>query len=156
MTKFSLSLAIMGGVILAALPYPWGWWQPNWLLWIVLYCGLYRQSQLGLWGAWSVGLLADMLGDGLLGTQAGLFVCYMWLLQANQARIGLYRQWQHALMAVLMMCLTRVAIVLGHNALHSMNGWPDFWLPVLINALLWGIVMALAHRAERPRFLPFR
>lgn len=148
-TRVLLTSAVALILTIVPLPQLLNFARPDWLLLLVIYWSLNAPMLAGLTYAWICGLILDALIGTLIGQHALAFVIVAAVAQHFQLRIRvfplLYQAW-----AVLLM------VSLYHFLLFWIDGivgtavasWIR-WLPALIGALLWPVIVAVLDTSNR-------
>lgn len=146
-------LTLLLGLLLGVAPMPQFMevGRPLWLALIVSYWVLALPHRLGMFGAWSLGLVEDVLFGTLLGQNALILTLIIFLVLSLQRRLRMFPMWQQCLVLLVVFGIAQL-IELWLNALTG-NRPPTlaFVLPALISALLWPWVFAIL-KALQQRF----
>lgn len=127
------------GLLLTVMPLP-DWLvaaRPEWLAMFVIYWTLALPTLVGITTAWCLGLLLDVLRDGLLGQHALTFVMISFLCIRFHQRIRLYPLQQQAFIVLILILLEQLVLLW----INGFSGQPPttwvYWLPAFTSALLW-------------------
>ena len=152
-----VGVTILVGMFLSIVPLPTvipaelGYLRPEWVAMILVYWVIALTQSIGVFTAWVVGLLMDILLGSLLGQHALSFVIVAYIAANLYQRLRMFSVWQQAII---------VFAILGLN--QMMNFWIEsfagltewqmwYLLPALSGALLWPWVF-LTLRNLRRRF----
>lgn len=96
----TILVSLLLALVLASLPAPiWAnWFRPYWVLLILIFWFMSCPAKVSVGCAWVVGLLADLLNNLSLGTNALIFVFIAYLMVRYHKRIRLFSYWQKNLL----------------------------------------------------------
>jgi len=135
------------GFILAILSLPiWAnLLRPQWIVLLLLYWMLEVPSQMGLFGAWLIGLFMDSLLDIPLGTFAISLVLIAYLLMCLRTRFDIFSSSQKLAIIFGFMILYQIPyFVFEYANGNSFSMWL-FLLPPLISTLIWSYFAFFMH-----------
>lgn len=123
--------------------------RPLWLALFLSYWVLAVPHRIGMVGAWSLGLVLDVLNGTLLGQNALILTLITFLVMSLQRRLQMFPMWQQSLVLLVVFGLAQL-VQLWLNALTG-NRPPTltFVLPALISALLWPWVFAILRGLQQ-------
>ena len=144
-----MRLSIIGSLILAFVlsVFPidpeWRWLRPEFVVLIVIYWLVHEPQYFGLYAAWWVGLLQDIIQLDILGPNALLLSIVAYICQLFYRRIQNYGIWQQSGL---------IFVLIGVHSFfnHWINGLTDsdvstpaILVNALITAFLWPLVVYL-------------
>ena len=144
-----MHLSIIGSLILAFVlsVFPidpeWRWLRPEFVVLIVIYWLVHEPQYFGLYAAWWVGLLQDIIQLDILGPNALLLSIVAYICQLFYRRIQNYGIWQQSGL---------IFVLIGVHSFfnHWINGLTDsdvstpaILVNALITAFLWPLVVYL-------------
>ena len=144
-----MHLSIIGSLILAFVlsVFPidpeWRWLRPEFVVLIVIYWLVHEPQYFGLYVAWWVGLLQDIIQLDILGPNALLLSTVAYICQLFYRRIQNYGIWQQSGL---------IFVLIGVHSFfnHWINGLTDsdvstpaILVNALITAFLWPLVVYL-------------
>ena len=146
----SVSLA----AVLSLLPMPeiLATGRPAWVPLVVIFWILALPQHYGLFFAWAVGLVMDVLYGTVFG-QGAMAMLFM-ALAVNQLhrRLKMYPWWQQCFMVLVIVGLYQLTTLWIGNATGRLNPSLLYLLPSVTSALLWPWLAALLHSLRR-RFI---
>ena len=85
---------------LSILPLPWAvqWWQPGWVLLVLVYWLFSQPERMGFFLVFSLGLFLDLLLGSVLGLHALLFVCMAYFILRYHRQLSGLPPWQKSLL----------------------------------------------------------
>ncbi len=112
--------------------------RPVWILLMVIYWVRVLPSYLGLWFAFLVGFACDVLLNKTLGSHGLALVLVVYLQLLLQRQIQMFSTLQQ----VILVLVFSFIYLLTLRVVEMFFGYPVeinivYWLPALINALLW-------------------
>ncbi len=114
--------------------------NPDWVLLILIYWALAVPERMGVFNAWVVGIMVDVLTGRLLGQQALVYalVCYTSL--KFHKRLRQYPLPQQSLFVFFSLLFAQMLIFWIEN-INSMTKFSlTFWMPVLTGTIIWPFI----------------
>ena len=122
--------------------------NPDWIALVLIYWSIALPERFGVFTAFWVGLLTDVLTGHLLGQYALIYALISYLSIKEYRRLRQFPLPQQCLF-VLLCLLFAQSLVFGMESMQAPNRLPlSFWYPVFSGALAWPLVF-LALRALR-------
>lgn len=144
----ALPLSFFLAFVLAVLPLPQGlsYWRPEFVTMVLLFWVLNAPNVVGVWFAFFVGLLLDVLFATPFGVNAMVLALLAWLSRLSWRWVTVFSVWQTSglVLGVVFVGLVVKRVLLGIVAVA-----PDsllYWLPALSSALVWPTVMVSLRR----------
>ena len=123
--------------------------RPDWVLIVVIYWSINAGFVTGLMYAWCCGLLLDILVGTLLGQHALAFVLVATLAQHFQFRIRMFPIMNQVFIVLLLILIYKFMLFWIDGILGStFSSWLR-WLPAVVGALLWPLIVALLDTSTR-------
>ncbi|WP_374087792.1 rod shape-determining protein MreD [Methylomicrobium lacus] len=138
--RIVITLGLALALRIAPLPGDWGFLNPDWVLLSLIYWSLAVPERVGIFHAWSFGLLTDVLLGRLLGQYALAYSLVIYLCLKLHKRLRLYPLIQQALFIFFCLLLSQLLLFFIKNAQHPAQLHATFWLPVLSGTLAWPLV----------------
>ena len=138
-------LTIVAAMMLKIMPFPptLGYFNPDWVLLVLIYWSLALPERYGVFNGWIVGLLVDVLTGRLLGQSALIYSLVCYFCVKLHKRIRHYPIAQQSLF-VFVCLLTGQVIVYWIESMQGYNRLPlAFWFPVVSGTLIWPLVYLL-------------
>lgn len=112
-------------------------WNPDWVLLVLIFWLLALPYKWGIFSSWLVGLLMDVLTGRLLGQQALIFAIVSYICLKFYKRVRYFPILQQALFIFCCLVLSHT-LAFGINNIHNPAhfGW-EFLLPVISGTLIW-------------------
>lgn len=135
-------LTIVAAMVLKIMPLPQAleYFNPDWVLLVMIYWSLALPERFGVFNAWLVGLLVDVLTGRLLGQSALVYSLVCYFCVKLHKRIRHYPVPQQSLF-VFICLLFGQAIIFWIESMQATNRLPlAFWYPVFSGTLLWPMV----------------
>ncbi len=146
-----MALTLMLAFMLAALPLPDSLqaWRPAWVALVLIYWCIAIPERIGVFTAWSVGILLDVLHGSILGQHAlGLaFVAYVALLYHQRIRV--FPLFQQSLVVGSLVFLYQAWMLTIYNLLGTRAYSTLYLVGALISALLWPWVFIVLRDIRR-------
>ena len=149
----ALSFVVAFLLMIIPLPFVLTWLRPDWVSLVLIYWVIALPHRVGIFVAFCLGLLLDILQASTLGQNAlslSLVACLSLLLYQ---RLRLFNQWQQAAFVFIVVGINQIV----EQWLQGLAGWgtqsgPIFLMPVVTSALLWpGIMVLLRYLRRRYR-----
>lgn len=148
---WSIPLSFAVGLVLTVYPLPevLAHWRPDWLNLLLIFWIFNHPGRTGVWTAFMVGVVADLVLGDTLGVYALSFsvVAYLTRSFIRKARVS-------SLIATSLLVggLLAVALALRFVAYslvgQAQNDW-QYWLPAVTSALAWPFVVMSMQRWRR-------
>lgn len=144
------------GTLLVALVFqlfelPWGLalLRPLWVPLVLVYWAMVIPQPTGLFTAWLVGLLLDVLLGSVLGQHALGLTLLVFVALRLRGWLTLFPVWQEAAMLTLLWLLYAFLMFWIDGATgHRADPWLH-WTPVLTTGLVWPLVVAVLNVLRR-------
>ena len=145
---FALPLSFFLAFVLAVLPLPQGlsYWRPEFVTMVLLFWLLNTPNLVGVWFAFFIGLLLDVLFATPFGVNAMVLALVAWLSRLSWRWVAVFSVWQTS---GLVLALVFVGLLVKRVLLGIVAVSPDsllYWLPALSSALVWPSVMVALRR----------
>lgn len=146
-----LFFIFISGFILTIIPLPftWNWYRPAWLILFICFWDLVLPGCIGVWIAWFIGLLLDLMLGNLLGSHALAFATIAYLWNILQRRIRYLLLWQQGLFVALMVFIAQVIIFIFQGLVGNLIIDIRFFAPVLSSLICWPWVYYILHRIQK-------
>lgn len=144
-------LSFMLSWILMLLPMPgnWHWLRPEWLTLVLIYWMVFSTRGVSVVMVWSVGLVMDVLMEGLLGQYALTLVLLTLLARSFRARVRLFPWWQQMVVVFLLVALSNLILI----SLQWLIGRPIqtllYGVSTLSSVVLWPWINKVLRSYER-------
>lgn len=125
--------------------------NPQWLVLIVAYWGIYTPEKSGIVTAWIWGLLLDVA----LGTHMGIhalalaLVAYMSVIL--HLRLRMYPMWQQIFFIWLLAGLDKLVTFQLMNVFSPIQADWDYWLSTFMTCLIWPLALISLKWFQRRR-----
>ncbi|MGR9086873.1 MAG: rod shape-determining protein MreD [Gammaproteobacteria bacterium] len=135
---FTLALAMALRIVpLPGLVEPF---NPDWMLLALIYWSLAVPERVGIFHAWTFGLLTDVLTGKLLGQYALAYSLVIFICLRLHKRLRQFPIAQQALFIFFCLLLSQLLLFFIKNTQHPAQLKPGFWLPVFTGTLCWPLV----------------
>ncbi|GAB4259948.1 MAG: rod shape-determining protein MreD [Methylomicrobium sp.] len=137
-----MSILLAMGLNIADWPPPIIPFNPNWVLLVLVYWVLAVPDRVGIFSAWTIGLLTDVLTGRILGLHALINSLVAFLCLKLHKRLRQYPILQQGLFIFFCLFLSQLLVFwLAHN--HDSERLDfTFWLPVLSGTFCWPLVFS--------------
>lgn len=114
--------------------------NPDWVLLTLIYWALAVPDRVGIFHAWTFGLLTDVLTGRLIGQYALAYSLVIYLCLSLHRRLRQFPFVQQALFIFFCLLLSQLLLFFIKNIHSTAELKPTFWLPVLVGTLCWPLV----------------
>jgi len=120
-------------------------YNPQWLVLVAAYWGIFAPHQTGIVTGWIWGLFLDVA----LGTHLGIhalalsLVCYMTLILHQ--RLRMYPLWQQAFFIWLLASLDKLVVYQIVNIFSPQQALYDYWVSSIMTAIFWPASIFILH-----------
>jgi rod shape-determining protein MreD len=125
-------------------------YNPDWVLLVLMYWSVVLPERIGIFYAWTYGLLTDVLTGQLFGQHALAYSLVIYACLKLHKRLRQYTLLQQALFVFCGLLLAQLIFFFIKNLQHLAQFNTDFWLPVITGTLCWPLV----YRALRCIHIP--
>lgn len=150
-TLWALLITLGVSWFLTVLPLP-DWaagYRPQWSAVTIIFWITLIPERVGVFWAFGVGLMLDVLTGSLLGQHALSFAVMGYLVVELQQRIALFRAWQQALSIWLILTVERLLSLWVLTATSHPTPSLSYWATTLVSMLLWPWYAALLRSLAR-------
>ncbi len=148
---FVIGFTFLLGMMLLALPLPdlISWLRPAWVFMILVFWLIAVPHKVGIFIAFIVGLLVDLLMGNLLGQHGLIFALTAYIIIKLHSQVNSFPLWQQVLM-VLFLMLIYFSLQYWIMALAGVSSetW-RYWLPILSTTILWPWVSMFLKAYQR-------
>jgi len=141
--KSSAGLVVLASLLVAMLlriiplPKELFFYNPDWVLLFLMYWAIAIPERIGVWHAWFIGLLSDVLTGRLMGQHAlaysvVVFVCVKLHLRWRSLPLS-----QQAVSVLLLLLVSQLLVFLTQGIKGITSVGIAYWLPSLAGALVW-------------------
>jgi rod shape-determining protein MreD len=119
--------------------------NPDWVLLILIYWTLMLPYRKGVFNAWSIGLLTDVLMGRTLGEYALIYAIVGYFCIKLHKRLRQFPLIQQSVFIFVCLLLAQILIFLIEN-IQSPTGFSAvFWLPVITGTVCWPLIHPALH-----------
>ncbi len=127
--------------------------NPDWVLLVLIYWVLSLPDRVGIFYAWTFGLLTDELTGRLLGQYALAYSLIVYLCLKFHNRLRQFPFFQQGLFIFFCLLLSQLLLFFTKNLQHPAQLHASFWLPVFTGTLCWPFVYSLMRFISFFRFI---
>lgn len=115
-------------------------YNPDWILLVLMYWSVALPERIGIFYAWTYGLLTDVLTGQLFGQHALAYSLVIYACLKLHKRLRQYALLQQVLFVFSGLLLAQLIVFFIKNLQHLVQFNSDFWLPILTGTLCWPLV----------------
>jgi rod shape-determining protein MreD len=140
-----VTLTILLAMCLRIAPWSDSWelFNPDWVLLTLIYWSISLPERVGIFHAWTVGLLTDVLTGQLFGQHALAYSLVIYGCLKLYKRLRQYSVVQQGLFIFCGLLVSQLLFFFLKNLKTHMELNADFWLPVLTGTVCWPMVFFL-------------
>ena len=144
----ALPLSFFLAFVLAVLPLPpsLNYWRPEFVTMVLIFWVMNAPNLVGVWVAFFIGLLLDVLFATPFGVHALVMAIVAWLSLLSWRWVTVFSLWQTS---GLVLALVFVSLLIKRLLLGIVAEAPDsllYWIPALSSALVWPTIMVSLRR----------
>lgn len=143
---YVLSLVLAMMLRVAHLPDFIKYFNPDWVLLVLIYWSLAAPEKVGIFNAWFVGLFVDVLTGSLLGQHALAYAVVNFLCLKLHKRLRRFPMFQQALFVLAALLISQSLLFWMQNIRNPSRLDAVFWLPVITGTLCWPAVYSILRR----------
>lgn len=114
--------------------------SPDWVLLTLIYWMLVMPERVGVFNAWGVGLMVDVLTGRLLGQHALAYALISYFCLMFHKRLRQYLLIQQSLFVFLILLFSQIMKFVIENIQSDAQFTVMFWLPVVVGTLFWPVL----------------
>lgn len=138
--RIIFTIAVAMALRIAPWPGQLSMLNPDWVLMSLIYWSLAVPERVGIFHAWTFGLLTDVLTGRLIGQYALAYSLVIYLCLKLHKRLRQFPLVQQALFIFFCLLLSQLLLFFIKNAQHPAQIQLTFWLPVFTGTLCWPLV----------------
>jgi rod shape-determining protein MreD len=138
--RIILTIVLAMGLRIAPLPGALAAFNPDWVLLSLIYWSLAVPERVGIFHAWTFGLLTDVLTGRLLGQYALAYSLVIYICLKLHKRLRQFPLIQQGLFIFCCLLLSQLLLFLIKNFQHPAQLHASFWLPVFTGTVSWPMV----------------
>ena len=152
---FRILLTLAVAMCLRIVPWPGAMvsLNPDWVLLVLIYWSLAIPERVGIFHAWTFGLLTDVLTGRLLGQYALAYSLVIYLCLKLHKRLRQFPLIQQGLFIFFCLLLSQLLLFVIKNLQHPAQLHAAFWWPVFTGTLCWPLVYGVLHFVRLARRL---
>ena len=129
-------------IVLATLPMAhWAApYRPAWVVLVLIYWCTGMPERIGVASGWTVGLILDVLGGGLLGQNALALTLLAYLSRRLYQQMRVYSVWQQSITVFLLVATYQVLMFWIKGITGQSPDSLAYWLPTFTSTLLWPLI----------------
>lgn len=145
-------LSVIIAMMLRIAPWPdfIKYFNPDWILLVLIYWSLAAPERVGIFNGWFVGLLTDVLTGRLLGQHALAYAFAIFLCLKLHRRLRHFPMFQQALFVLVVLLLSQSLLFWTDNIRNPPHFEAIFWLPVITGTLCWSSVYSILRKIRFP------
>ncbi len=125
--------------------------NPDWVLIALIYWSLTLPERVGIFHAWTFGLLTDVLTGKLLGQYALAYTLVIYICLNLHKRLRHFPLPQQGLFIFFCLLLSQLLLFFIKNIQHPAQLHASFWLPVFSGTMVWPIVYGILRFVRLPQ-----
>jgi len=141
--RILITLIVAMTLKISPLPGIYGLMNPDWVLLTLIYWALAFPERVGIFHAWSFGVLTDVLTGRLLGQYALAYSIIVYLCLILHKQLRQFPLAHQALFVFCCLLLSQLLAFFIKNLIQTAEFKPVFWLPVIFGAFCWPLVYFL-------------
>lgn len=138
--RIILTIALAMCLRIAPWPGSLAAFNPDWVLLTLIYWSLAVPDRVGIFHAWTFGLLTDVLTGRLLGQYALAYSLVIYICLNLHKRLRQFPLIQQGLFIFFCLLLSQLLLFLIKNIQHPAQLHASFWLPVFTGTVCWPLV----------------
>jgi rod shape-determining protein MreD len=144
-------LTFLIALMLSAIPMPelFEWGRPEWVALTLIYWVLALPHRIGVWSAWVLGLLLDIMQGSLLGVHALSLSIIAYLAMLLHQRVRMFPLLQQSLLILILIGMHQMILYWAQGLVGASSGSLLFLLPSVVSALLWPWIFVVLRGIRR-------
>lgn len=116
---------------------------PDWVLLVLIYWALAMPEKTGVFHAWGIGILVDVLTGRLLGQHALAYALISYVCLKFHRRLRQYPAPQQSLFVFFCLLFSQLLVFWIESMQGATKFTLVFWLPTIIGTLVWPLVYSI-------------
>lgn len=125
--------------------------NPDWVLLVLIYWAIAVPERVGIFHAWTVGLLVDVLTGRVFGQYALAYSLIIYVCLILHKRLRQFPLPQQGLFIFFCLMFTQILLFWLKNIQHPAQLHSSFWLPIATGTFFWPLVYAALRRVRLSR-----
>jgi rod shape-determining protein MreD len=138
--NYFITLFLAMSLSILPLPDSLSYLNPDWVLLVLIYWTLLMPEKTGVFNAWFVGILVDVLTGRLLGQHALIYALICYVCLKFHKRIRQYPVPQQSLCVFFCLFFSQMLMFWMENLQTPTEFSAAFWAPVFIGAFVWPFI----------------
>ncbi|ESS71871.1 Rod shape-determining protein MreD [Methyloglobulus morosus KoM1] len=138
--RIILTLVFAMCLKIAPLPVAYAVYNPDWVLLTLIYWSLALPERVGIFHAWTFGLLTDVLTGRMFGQYALAYSLVIYISLSLHKRLRQFPFIQQALFIFFCLLLSELLLFFIKNIQQTAQLKPSFWLSVFVGTVCWPLV----------------
>jgi rod shape-determining protein MreD len=128
---------------IAPLPPTYAVYNPDWVLLTLIYWSLALPERVGIFHAWTFGLLTDVLTGRMFGQYALAYSLVIYISLSLHKRLRQFPFIQQALFIFFCLLLSQLLLFFIKNIQQTAQLKPTFWLSIFVGTVCWPLVYTM-------------
>ncbi|MDI1277027.1 rod shape-determining protein MreD [Methylobacter sp.] len=125
--------------------------NPDWVLLVLIYWTIAVPERIGIFHAWTVGLLTDVLTGRVFGQYALAYTLIIYFCLILHKRLRQFPLPQQGLFIFFCLLFSQILLFWLKNIQHPAQLHTSFWLPVFTGTLCWPLIYTALRRVRLSR-----
>ncbi len=138
--RIILSIVLAMCLRIMPLPPELAMLNPDWVLLTLIYWSLALPERVGIFHAWTFGLLTDVLTGRLFGQYALAYALVIYICLKLHKRLRQFPLLQQGLFVFFCLLLSQLLLFFIKNLQHPAQLHASFWWPVFTGTICWPLV----------------
>ena len=148
---FVVSVLVAMLLTLIPLPETGVYYQPSWILLVLIFWCCVAPKMLNLFWFWVIGLYQDLMLATPLGLSALIYTAVGYVFCRLNVQVSKYPYWQQSLFIALAALFQITVNALVMRSVGLPVAFWGAWPVLVVNALLWRLVYAMMYSIWRKR-----
>ena len=125
--------------------------NPDWVLLVLIYWAIVVPERVGIFHAWTVGLLVDVLTGRVFGQYALAYSLIIYVCLILHKRLRQFPLPQQGLFIFFCLLFSQILLFWLKNIQHPAQLHSSFWLPIVTGTLFWPVIYTTLRRVRLSR-----
>jgi len=125
-------------------------YNPDWVLLVLMYWSAALPERIGIFSAWTFGVLTDVLTGQVFGQHALAYSLVIYACLKLHKRLRQYTLLQQGVFVFCGLLLAQLIFFFIKNLQHLAQFNSDFWLPIFTGTLCWPLIYSVLRRIRIP------
>ncbi len=123
--------------------------KPDWVAMVLVYWVMALPNRIGVFSAWCLGLVVDVLDGSLFGINALSLALVAFIVQLIFHRLRLFPRWKQAINVMVVVGINQMVVLLLSSLIHPININYTYWFSLIGTLIFWPWIFIILRDIRR-------